>query len=78
MDVFELKVPTKNIKIKVLLVMDLATRFRATIELHRYPLGEMRNETAEEVLKALGVAWLQHHPKPSWWLTDSAKSFESH
>eukprot|EP00969_Alexandrium_andersonii_P191434 8455679-Alexandrium_andersonii.AAC.1 len=56
--------------------MDLATQFKAAVELHRYGEHQARNETSDEVIRALAEHWVQSKPKPKWWICDSAKSFE--
>jgi len=64
MDVFEVHVRSTGEKIKVLLVMDLATHFKIMSLLHRYPADESRSETTEQVIEALTRDWLQGRPRP--------------
>ena len=53
MDVFEVHDRKRAIKLKVLLLMDLASRFKVISELFRYPAKESRAETGSQVVEVL-------------------------
>ena len=74
MDVFEVNVRRLQVKVKVLLIMDVATQLKVARELFRYPSNESRAETGEQAKMALWDSWLQHFPKPKWWIADSARA----
>ena len=77
MDTLELVDHAKDIKLKALLVMDLATHLACGDELRRMTVRQKQHESAQEVIMTLGKIWLMDKPKPKWWITDSGKSFDS-
>ena len=82
MDTLELTTPDRKWKVRLLLMMDMATHLLVGAELSRFEVskrkkGEGHQETAEEVLRAIATHWLQDKPRPKWWICDSATYFSA-
>ena len=77
MDTFEWIPHNSNQKLKVLLLIDLATKFKVTTCLHKCPLYEMKTETTAQLLEAFSKLWLADKPKPTCLVPDNARSMIS-
>ena len=76
-DVAEWVPPGKEMKVKFILLMDMATRLRAVQPLFSYDFLQMKAESSEQVIQALSERWLSVFPKPQLLVLDSAKTFIS-
>ena len=74
-DVGEWTVPDRNLKVKFILMVDIATRYRVTEVLFTYKRGERKVESADLVIKTL--RWLMDKPRPKTIIPDNAKSLVS-
>eukprot|EP00435_Cladocopium_sp_Y103_P033009 s416_g8.t1 len=63
-DIGEWEVPTQNLKVKFILMMDMATHYRVTKVLASYPHGETYVETPNDVIKSIIGRWLMDKPRP--------------
>ena len=77
MDVGEWTVPNQDKKIKFLLMMDMATRFKVVEPLFIYGHGETKVESADDAIRVLTMRWLMDKPKPKVVIPDNAKSLTS-
>ena len=66
-----------QVKYYVLIIMDLATKFKVTRILMQCGLNEQKTETTEQVLEAFTQLWLQDKPKPLFLIPDNAMSMTS-
>ncbi|CAE7025424.1 TY1B-NL2 [Symbiodinium natans] len=64
-------------KIKFILLMDAATKFKATEVLLTYGINEMKAETTSQVIEVFSRRWLAERPKPQVVVPDNASSFKS-
>ncbi len=69
--------PGSKIKVKFLLLMDLATKLRVVCPLFSYDFLEMRTESGHDLIKAFSERWLSLFPKPKLLVLDAARSFSS-
>ena len=69
--------PGRRIKVKFLVMMDVATKLRVVQPLFTYGFLEMRTESGQDFIRAFSERWLSTFPKPQVVLLDSAKSFVS-
>ena len=76
-DVGEWTVPDQNLKVKFILMVDIATRYRVTEVLFTYKHGECKVESADLVIKTLTLRWLMDKPRPKTIIPDNAKSLVS-
>ena len=76
-DVSEWTVPGKDLKLKFVLFMDMATRYKVTENLFSFPHGERRSENAEQLIQAITLRWLMDKPRPKVVIPDNAKSMSS-
>ena len=76
-DVGEWTVPDRNLKVKFILMVDIATRYRVTEVLFTYKHGECKVESADLVIKTLTLRWLMDKPRPKTIIPDNAKSLVS-
>ena len=67
--------PGRRIKVKFLVMMDVATKLRVVQPLFTYGFLEMRTESGQDFIRAFSERWLSTFPKPQVVLLDSAKSF---
>ena len=77
MDCTEWNPPGTKKKLKILVMMDLATRFKVTSTLLTYELYEMKHESTDQLLHAFCSRWLADKPKPLVLVPDNAKSMTS-
>ena len=77
LDTAEWTIPGQRQKCKFLLMIDLATKLRVAVLLKVYPELSTQAESADEVIRALSMAWLAQYPKPKMIVADNAKSFIS-
>ena len=77
MDCTEWTPPGIKKKFKILVMMDLATRFKVTSTLLTYELYEMKQESTDQLLNAFCSRWLADKPKPLVLVPDNAKSMTS-
>lgn len=73
-DVAEWEVPGVNLKIKFVLLMDMATRYKVTEVLFETKHGEIKVENADDMVKVVTLRWLLDKPRPKWVIPDNAKS----
>ncbi|CAL1146255.1 unnamed protein product, partial [Cladocopium goreaui] len=71
-DIGEWEVPTQNLKVKFILLMDMATHYRVTEVLASYAFGETYVETSNDVIKCLISRWLMDKPRPKILIPDNA------
>ena len=76
-DVGEWEVPGQDLKVKFILFMDLATRYKVTETLFTYHHKEIKIENTDMVIKALSLRWLMDKPRPKVVIPDNAKSLSS-
>ena len=76
-DVGEWSVPGKDQKLKFILFMDMATRYKVTDTLFSYPHMESRTETGDQVIMSLTLRWLMDKPRPKVIIPDNAKTLTS-
>ena len=69
--------PGRRVKVKFLVMMDVATKLRVVQPLFTYGFLEMRSESGQDFIRAFSERWLSTFPKPKVVLLDSAKSFSS-
>jgi hypothetical protein len=67
----------EDLKVKFILFIDLATKFRATETLFTYKHGEYQTETADQVIRALMLRWLVDKPRPRYVVFDNANTMTS-
>ena len=77
MDVGEWTVPNQDKKIKFLLMMDLATRFKVVEPMFVYKHGENKVESADDIIRVTTSRWLMDKPRPKVVVPDNAKSLTS-
>ena len=77
MDTAEWEVPGQNVKVRFLLMIDLATKLRVVHPIKEYPSLAMEPEKAEHIIEGFTHKWLAHFPKPEIVVLDNAKSFTS-
>ena len=77
LDVGEWTVPNQDKKIKFLLMMDMATRFKVVEPLFVYKHGENKVESADDIIRVLTHRWLMDKPRPKVIVPDNAKSLTS-
>ena len=76
-DVGEWTVPGVDLKIKFMLFIDLATKYRVVEVLSTYQHGSCFVETGEDVIRVLTTRWLMDKPRPRVFIPDNAKSLTS-
>ena len=76
-DVSEWLVPNASIKIKFMLMVDLATRLRAVHIIKSFKALEMKSESSADVIKGLSERWLMDKPKPSIIIPDNGSTLVS-
>ena len=76
-DVGEWEVPHQNCKVKFILMIDLATRYRVIDVLFKYKHGEKKIENSDMVIKSLVTKWFMDKPRPKYLVPDNAKSLMS-
>ncbi|CAL1164199.1 unnamed protein product [Cladocopium goreaui] len=74
MDVGEWNVVSVRKKLKFLLMIDAATKFRSTVPLMVYDINQQGNENAKMVIEAFGRGWLAEKPKPLVVVPDNANT----
>ena len=67
----------EDLKVKFILFIDLATKFRVTETLFTYKHGEYQTETADQVIRALMLRWLVDKPRPRYVVFDNANTMIS-
>ena len=77
MDTAEWEVPERNLKVRFLLMIDLATKLRVVHPIKEYASLAMEPEKAEHIIEGFTHKWLAHFPKPEMVVIDNAKSFTS-
>ena len=73
-DVAEWEVPGINAKVKFVLLMDMATRYKVTEVLFETKHGEIKVESANDMVRVVTLRWLADKPRPKWIIPDNAKS----
>ena len=76
-DIGEWTMMDRQLKLKFLLVVDAATRFKATAPLMTYPLKKQGNESGQQVVEAFAQCWLAEKPRPTVIVPDNANTFLS-
>ena len=77
MDITEWEVPGMDLKVRFIVLMDMATQYRVTEVLSAYPHGKTYVETADDVLQVLLTRWVMDKPKPKILIPDNANTFLS-
>ena len=77
MDVREWTPPNAKEKHKILVLMDLATKFKATMVLKSYDVSKMESENSELLLQGISQLWLQDKPKPKVIVPDNSSTMIS-
>ena len=77
LDIGEWTVPNIDRKIKFILFIDMATRYKVTESLFDYAHGEVKIENADMVIQAITLRWLMDKPRPQVLIPDNAKSLMS-
>ena len=73
MDTTEWTPHGSKVKLLLLILMDLATKFKVVCCLKKYPLYEMQHEKTTDLLDAFCKYWLADKPKPRFLIPDNAK-----
>ena len=76
-DITEWEVPGIDLKVKFMVMMDMATHYRVTETLATYPYSKTYVETADDVLRVLLTRWIMDKPKPKILIPDNANTFLS-
>ncbi|OLQ11600.1 hypothetical protein AK812_SmicGene4533 [Symbiodinium microadriaticum] len=76
-DAAEWPIPGTKQKMKFILFMDFATKFRIVAPIKVYDIMAMDAESADAVIHAFSERWLSVFPKPKIAIMDSAKTFTS-
>ena len=76
-DVAEWEVPGVNLKVKFVMIMDMATRYKVTEVLFETKHGEIKVETGEDMVRVVTLRWLSDKPRPKLIVPDNAKSLTS-
>ena len=69
--------PGQDKKIKFVMMMDMATRYKVTETLFAYPHGECPVETSEQLIRVLTLRWLMDKPRPKIFIPDNANTLTS-
>ena len=77
LDCSEWLVPGQKLKIRFVLMLDLATKLRVLYVIKQYSFLEMQIENAGDIIRALSERWLCDKPKPEIIIPDNAKTFKS-
>ena len=75
MDTSEWQVPNQKVKLKFLLMVNLATKLRVVHVIKEYSSLTMDGESAEDVIHGLTEKWLAHFPKPELIVCDNGMGF---
>ena len=76
-NIAEWEVPGQDLKVKFILLMDMATGYRVTESLATYKHGQVWNESAEDVMKAITLRWIMDKPRPKVIVPDNANTMLS-
>ena len=77
-DLAEWTVPNQNTKVKFVMMIDLATRYRITETLFVYAHGENKVETTDMMIKVITTRWLMSMPRPKCLVPDNANTLVSY
>ena len=77
LDVSEWHPPGSKEKHKIVVFMDLATKFKCTSILKSYDASKMESENSEMLLQAFTQLWLQDKPKPKVLVPDNSSTMIS-
>lgn len=77
MDTSEWKIPGSRLKLKFLLIMDLATKLRVLCHIKTYENFKQEGETHQDIIRCFSEGWLGHYPKPNLVVMDSANTFST-
>ena len=69
--------PNQDKKVKFLLMMDMATRFKVVEPLFVYKHGENKVESTDDIIRVVTHRWLMDKPRPKVVIPDNAKSLTS-
>ncbi len=75
MDIAEWEVPGGLVKLKFLLLMDMATKYKVTETMFTCSHGQIKVESADDLIRVFTLRWLMHLPRPHTIIPDNAKSF---
>ena len=70
-DVTEWVIPNSKLKLKFMLIMDLATRLRAVHVIKCYDVLKMQSESSADIIKGLAERWLADKPRPEVVIPDN-------
>ena len=76
-DVSEWEVPNMNLKLKFILMMDMATHYKVTEVVASYKHNSRFTETSDDVIKILVTRWFMDKPRPKVIIPDNAKTLIS-
>ena len=77
MDIAEWEVPGGVVKLKFILMMDMATKYKVTETMFTGPHGKIMVESADDLIRVFTLRWLMNLPRPHTIIPDNAKSFTS-
>ena len=77
MDVTEWVIPKSKLKLKFLLIMDLATRLKSIYILKCYDALQKKTENTAKLIQGISECWLADKPKPQLVVPDNATTFVS-
>ena len=77
MDVGEWSDFSRQVKLKFLLIVDAATRYKAAVPLLSYGFKEQKIENTQQVIEAFSLCWLSVMPKPLVVIPDNALTLTS-
>eukprot|EP00438_Fugacium_kawagutii_P021819 Skav230869 [mRNA] locus=scaffold1335:307503:315465:- [translate_table: standard] len=77
MDASDWLVPGQKIKIRFILMIDLATKLKAVYVTKQYGFLEMQGDTTQDLIRALSEKWLCDKPKPEILIPDNSTPFKS-
>ena len=77
LDIGEWTVPNFDRRIKFILFIDMAARYKVTESLFDYAHGEVKTANADMVIQAITLGWLMDKPHPHVLIPDNAKTLMS-
>eukprot|EP00438_Fugacium_kawagutii_P003117 Skav222832 [mRNA] locus=scaffold1338:43482:51341:- [translate_table: standard] len=77
MDVGEMPFWHHKIKLKFLVMLDAATKYKVAVPLSTYGLSKQLNENTADMVEAVAQRWLSIYPKPHVIIPDNANTMTS-
>eukprot|EP00438_Fugacium_kawagutii_P031764 Skav205351 [mRNA] locus=scaffold1956:24961:32706:- [translate_table: standard] len=77
MDVGEMPFWHHKVKMKFMMMMDAATKYKVAVPLSTYGISKQLNESTTDVLEVVAQRWLASYPKPVAIIPDNANTMTS-